>query len=34
MLSAYPRSNSSYSAVVAYKPTSTVTQKPTSEEQV
>eukprot|EP01046_Picozoa_sp_COSAG06_P003465 COSAG06_NODE_135_length_22418_cov_9.162104_14_plen_679_part_00 len=34
MLSAYPRSNSSYSAVVAYKPISTDTLKPTSEEQV
>ena len=34
MLSAYPRSNSSYSAVAAYKHTSTHTQKPTSEEQV
>jgi hypothetical protein len=34
MLSAYPRSNRSYSAVLAYEPTNKTAQKPESEEQV
>jgi hypothetical protein len=34
MLSAYPHSSSSYSDVLAFKPTSKQAQKPQSEEHV